>query len=164
MEIYLRLLEQAYFEIGEAFKDLNDANVWKRPAEGVLSIGEIAGHMTYWESIRLAGEGEDVTKCKVTSPLIDARFRYLSDTLKSSPSEQHLAMTAAQVHDEMQRVHKEVLVHFQALNPNLDGPVPGLAAFWTYRSSLEYLIFHVAYHTGQIYLTRHLLGETTPDN
>jgi len=155
-------LEQDYFELGEAFKGLADENVWKRPAEGLLSVGELAGHIAYWEAVRLAGEGEDLAKCKVSSPLIDPRFRYYPSP--NPPSEQHLAMTAAQVHGELVRVHEESLAHFKALNPDLANVSPGLPFNFTFGTSLEYLIFHIAYHTGQMYSARHLLGEETPDN
>ncbi len=164
--VYTRLFEQAYFEIGEAFKGLADENVWKRPAEGLLSVGELAGHMAYWEAIRLAGEGEDLSKCKVSSPLIDPRFRYHPDTV-ATPTAGHPAMTAEQVNVELLRVHKEALAHFEVLNPDLDSAVPGLQAgggSWRYRDSVEYLLFHLAYHTGQIFTARHLLGEKTADN
>jgi hypothetical protein len=164
LETYLKLLEQDYFELGEAFKGLADENVWKRPAEGLLSVGELAGQMAYWEAIRLAGEGEDLAKCKVSCPLVDARFRYYSSTIRTPPSEQHMAMTAAQVHSELVRVHEESLAHFKALNPDLDSVSPGLPFNFTYGTSLEYLVFHIAYHTGQIYTVRHLLGEETVDN
>src|SRR3989442_648829 len=127
LDAYLKLLEQDYFELGEAFKALADENVWKRPAEGLLSVGELAGHMAYWEAIRLAGEGEDLAKCKVTSPLIDARFRYYPNTIATPPSEQHFAMTAEQVHGELVRVHEESVAHFKALNPDLESHPPGLA-------------------------------------
>src|SRR4026208_2003350 len=120
LETYLKLLEQDYFELGEAFKGLKDENVWKRPAPGLLSVGELAGHMAYWEAIRLAGEGEDLAQCKVTSPVIDPRFRYYSSTTETAPSDQHLSMTAKQVHDELLRVHQESITHFNALNPDLD--------------------------------------------
>src|SRR5437867_598802 len=133
LDVCLELLEQDYFEVGEAFKGLAGENVWKRPAEGLLSVGELAGHMAYWEAIRLAGEGEDLSKCKVASPLIDRRFRYYPESLANPPSDQHHAMTAEQVHSELVRVHKESLAH-QALNPNLDS------------ASVEYLLFHIAYH------------------
>src|SRR3989442_12019014 len=101
LEVCLELLEQDYFELGEAFKGLSDENVWRRPAEGLLSVGELAGHIAYWQAIRLAGEGEDLAKCKVTSPLIDPRFRYYPDTIATPPSEQLLAMTAEQVGSEL---------------------------------------------------------------
>ena len=167
LEDCLELLEQDFFEIGEAFKGLADENVWKRPAEGLLSVGELAGHVAYWQAVRLAGEGEDMAKCRVRSLLIDPRFRYYPSTIETPPSEQHLAMTADQVCTELLRVHEESVAHFKSLNPDLGDPPPGLSpglAGNTYGTSLKYLVFHVAYHTGQIYSVRHLLGEETPDN
>src|SRR5438552_9579747 len=155
LEAYLRQLELDFFEVGEAFKGLADENVWKRPAEGLLSVGELAGHIAYWEAVRLAGEGEDLAKCQVSSPLIDNRFRYYPATLETPPSEQHLAMTAEQVCSELLRVHEESVAQFKSLNPELESTPPGLPG-WTYGSSLKYLVFHVAYHTGQMYSARHL--------
>ncbi len=163
VDAYLDLLEMDYFELGEAFKGLADENVWKRPAEGLLSIGEIAGHIAYWEAIRLAGEGEDMAKCKVRSPLIDRRFRYYQTTLANPSADDRPAMTAEQVYDELKRVHEEAVKCFKELSPDLSESVPGLPGF-SYRESLKYLVFHIAYHTGQMYTVRHLLGEEPPDN
>src|SRR5437588_2552052 len=98
---YLEILEEDFYEIQEAFKGLANENVWKRPADGLLSVGELAGHIAYWEALRLAGEGEDLSKCKVSSALIDPRFRYYPTTLATPPSEQHQAMTAEQVSSEL---------------------------------------------------------------
>jgi hypothetical protein len=176
LEAYLRLLEQGYYEVTFAFEGLADEHVWKRPAPGLLSVGELAGHVAYWEAIRLAsdglavilfGEGEeepDLAKCRVSSPLIDNRFRYYSTTLATAPSEQHRAMTAEQVCSELLRVHEESAAHFKALNPDLGSTPPGWSPPNTYGGFLEYLVFHIAYHTGQMYSARHLLGEQTPDN
>jgi len=167
MEAYLSALEMGYFEVTEAFKGLADENVWKRPAEGLLSIGELAGHTAYSEAVYLAGEGgepaPDLAKCRVSSPLIDHRFAYYPHTKGTPPSERHLAMTAKEVMDELLRVHHESVAHLKALNPDLESTPPGWAPR-TYRIQLEYLVFHVAYHTGQMYSARHLLGEETPDN
>src|SRR5689334_703130 len=107
IETCLKLLELDFFELQEAFKGLADDNVWKRPAEGLLSVGELAGHTAYWLAIRLAGEGEDLSKCKVKSPLIDPRFRYYPGTVEMPPSDEHRAMTAEQVCRELVRVHEE---------------------------------------------------------
>jgi hypothetical protein len=164
VEAYLRLLEQGYYEVKFAFEGLADENVWKRPAEGLLSVGELAGHIAYWEAVKLAGEGEDPTKCRVSSPLIDPRFRYHPTTMATPPSEQHLAMTAEQVYRELLRVHEESVAHFKALNPDLESSAPGWPPDHTYGFFLEYAVFHVGYHTGQMYSVRHLLGEETPDN
>lgn len=164
LDAYLELLEQDYFEVGEAFKGLADENVWKRPAEGLLSVGELAGHMAYWEAVRLAGEGEDLARCRVSSPLLDPRFRYYPTTIANPPSEQHLAMTAEQVRSELLRVHNESVAHFKSLNPDTDSRIPGCPTGFTYGEYLKYAVFHNAYHTGQMYSVRHLLGEETPDN
>lgn len=176
-ESYLQVLEVGYFEVTEAFKGLADGNVWERPAEGLLSVGELAGHIAYWEAARLAGEGgesepgvngisvmPDLVKCRVSSPLVDHRFGYYTGMISTRPSEQHLAMTAQQVCRELVRVHEEAVGDFRARNPEMDGCPPGWPPGHTYGEDLRYLAFHVAYHTGQMYSARHLLGEQTPDN
>jgi hypothetical protein len=164
VEAYLRALELAYFEVTEAFKGLADENVWKRPAERLLSVGELAGHIAFWEAVRLAGDGPDPAQCRVSSPLIDLRFRYYPATLATPPSEQHLSMTAEQVCRELLRVHQEAVAHFKALSPEPDTRIPGCPTGFTYGEYLKYAVFHVGYHTGQMYSVRHLLGEETPDN
>jgi hypothetical protein len=164
IEACLKLLELGYYEVKFALEGLADENVWKRPAPDLLSVGELTGHIAYWEAIRLAGEGEDLTKCLVSSPLIDNRFGYYPNTIATPPAEQHLAMTAEQVYMELVRVHEETLAHFKALNPDPDARIPGCPTGFTYREYLKYAVFHIAYHTGQIYSVRHLLGEQTPDN
>jgi DinB superfamily len=168
VEAYLGVLELGYFEVKVAFEGLADENVWKRPTEGLLSVGELAGHIAFWEAVRLAGEGgepePDLAKCQVSSPLIDRRFQYYPTTIAIPPSEQHLAMTAEQVCGELLRVHEEAVVHFKALNPDLESTPPGWPTYWTYGESLKYAVFHVSYHVGQMYSVRHLLGEETPDN
>ncbi|MEP6754267.1 MAG: DinB family protein [Chthonomonadales bacterium] len=165
IEVYLRMLDGGYFEIGEAFKGLANENVWKRPAEGLLSVGEIAGHIAYWEALRFAGEGEDLASCRVSSPLIDVRFRYYTSSITTSPSDKHLAMTAQQVYQELLRVHTESVACIKALNPDMEStPTGQLPGGFTYGSQFEYMVFHIGYHTGQMYSVRHLLGEKTPDN
>lgn len=164
LETYLKVLDLDYFEVTEAFKGLADENVWKRPARGLLSVGELAGHVAYWESIRFAGEGRDLAKCKVRSPLIDERFAYYPTTLTTPPSQEHHALGSEQVCRELLRVHEETVAHLRTLNPALESVVAGWSAHWTYEESLKYTTFHVAYHTGQMYSVRHLLGEETPDN
>ena len=167
-EAYLGVLEEGYFEVTEAFRGLADEYIWQRPTDGLLSVGELAGHIAYWEALRLAGEGgenpPDLAKCRVSSPLIDGRFAYYPTTLATPPSEEHRAMTAEQVCQELMRVHRESVADFTTRNPDLESTPPGWPPKHTYRSFLTYLVFHVAYHTGQMYSARHLLGEPTPDN
>src|SRR2546427_8655843 len=122
IEAYLGVLELSYDEIKVAFEGLADEHVWKRPTEGLLSVGELAGHVAYWEAVKLAGEGgepePDLAKCRVSSPLIDRRFHYYPTTIAIPPSEQQLAMTAEQVCRELLRVHEEAVAYFRALNPD----------------------------------------------
>lgn len=171
VEAYLQVLDLGYFEVKEAFLGLADEHVWKRPAEGLLSVGELAGHIAYWEAARLAGEGNsgehlepDLEKCRVSSPLIDHRFGYYPTTIVTPPSEQHLAMTAEEVCRELLRVHEEAVAYFKTRNADLESTAPGWPPNYTYGEFLKYATFHVAYHTGQMYPARHLLGEKTPDN
>ena len=166
---YLEFLEMGYFEVKEAFQGLADEYVWRRPAEGLLSVGELAGHIAYWEAVRLASEGgeylkTDLSRCSVSSPLVDHRFAYYPTTIATPPSEEHLAMTAQQVLSELLRVHEEAGARFQVQKPDLESVAPGWPPNFTYGEYLRYAGFHIAYHTGQMYSVRHLLGEQTPDN
>lgn len=168
LEAYLEILEEAYYEVKFAFEGLADENVWKRPAEGLLSVGEHAGHIAYWEAMRFAGDGGNgdvaLVKFDIDSVLLDHHFRYYPSTLATSPSAKLTTLTAEQVCNELLRVHAEAMERFKALNPDLDGVPPGQPEYFTYRASLKYGSFHVAYHTGQMFAARHLLGEETPDN
>ena len=164
VEACLKLLELGYFEVGEAFKGLADENVWRRPAPGLLSVGELAGHIAFWEAVRLAGNGPDPSQCRIQSPLIDARFQYYPETIAAPPSDEHQAMTAEEVHRELRRVHEDSMAHFKAANPDPGARIPGCPTGFTYGQYLEYAVFHISYHTGQMYSARHLLGEETPDN
>lgn len=168
LETYIKLLDLCYFEVTEAFKGLADENVWRRPEGGLLSVGELAGHVAYWEAVRYGGDSEDgsasrdLSNCKIKSPLLDPRFGYYTETIVTSPTEALRAMTAAQVQDELLRIHQESMLCLRDLNPDLASKAPHWHA--NFEELLKYIVFHVAYHTGQMYSVRHLLGEETPDN
>jgi hypothetical protein len=169
IEAYLSALELGCYEVTFAFEGLADENVWKRPADGLLSVGELAGHIAYWLAARFASDGgdperPDMATCRVSSPLIDHRFAYYPTTITNPPSDQHRAMRAEQVCRELLRVQEEAMAHFKAQNPALDSAPPGYPPHYTYGELLKYAAFHVSYHTGQMYSVRHLLGEQTPDN
>lgn len=167
LDALLEMLELSFYELQFAFEGLAHEHVWKRPAPQLLSIGEIAGHCAYWHMVRLVApdaNDPDLSRCPVSSPLIDRRFRYYPGTLAEPPSEEHRALTAEQVYAELVRVHRETIERFKLLNPDLDTAPPGCEPQFTYREHLKYQAFHIAYHTGQIYSVRHLLGEKTPDN
>ncbi len=170
LDTYLKLLDLCYFEVTEAFKGLADENVWKRPDGGLLSVGELAGHVAYWEAVRFAGNNpdgsssSDLSNCSISSPLLDERLSYYSKTVNAVPSKVQLSLTAVQVQDELLRIHQLAMECLKALNPDLGSTAPHWAAQSNYGELLRYIIFHIAYHTGQMYSVRHLLGEQTPDN
>jgi hypothetical protein len=169
LESYLKALELGYFEVQFAFEGLPDEKVWTRPADGLLSIGELAGHVAYWEAVRFAGEAGEVTehgpmKTHIQSPLVDDRFAYYPTTIAHPPSSEHRAMGTAEVYRELVRVHEESIAYFHALNPDLESAAPGYPAHYTYGEFLKYAAFHIAYHTGQMYSARYLLGDAPPDN
>jgi hypothetical protein len=164
VEVCLKALELGYFEMQFAFQGLADENVWRRPAPGLLSIGELAGHVAYWEAVRLAGNHRDTEGCRITSPLVDLRFQYYTPSVQNPPSDEHQAMNAEQVYRELLRVHQEAVADFKSRNLDIDAELPGAPPGYNYRHVLEYLAFHIAYHVGQMYSVRHLLGEQPPDN
>lgn len=164
LETYLGILDLCYFEIGEAFTGLADGNVWKRPAENLLSIGEIAGHIALWDALRLSSDASEwhpnPANCPLESPFLDPRFAYYPATLASEPSETHQAMTAAEVLEELQRLHASAVAILRERKPDIGATDPPNH----FAEYLKYGAFHSSYHTGQIYTVRHLLGETTQDN
>ena len=168
LDMHLKSLDLCYFEVTEAFKGLANEHVWKRPTPRLLSVGELAGHIAYWEAVRFASDSadgksyRDLSNCRISSPLLDERFSYYTGTVDTAPSDEQLAMTAEQVSGELLRVHKEAMEHLKALNPVMASQAPHWHA--DYNDFLRYVAFHIAYHTGQMYTIRHLLGETPPDN
>ena len=136
IEAYLDLLEESYYELKFAFDGLKDEHVWKRPSPELLSVGELAGHIAYWEAVKLAGEGgvplPSPDKCKVVSPLIDQRFSYYTSNREIYPSELHLAMKADEVYAELLRIHTKAVSYFKELNVDLQAHPAGWPESTTY--------------------------------
>jgi hypothetical protein len=130
LEHHLKTLDLCYFEVQEAFKGLADEYVWARPAPRILSVGELAGHIAYWEAVRFggvdpaAGSTRDLASCKISSQLLDPRFGYYSTMVDLQPNEAQLALTAAQVLAELELIHREAMESLQALNPDIQGKAP----------------------------------------
>jgi uncharacterized damage-inducible protein DinB len=164
-----RVLEHGYRELAEAFDGLADENVWKRPGANLLSVGEIAGHMAQCEATMLTGPGPSfeatpVSVLPIKSWLLRDEFKYPPITLQNDVVADVTARTAAEVHAELKRVHDEAAAFAKGRDLGPDDHVSGWPEDHKWGPWLTYAAFHVAYHTGQIYLTRHLLGEATPDN
>jgi hypothetical protein len=72
-------------------------------------------------------------------------------------------MSAEEVLKEVQRIHGLCKASFVANPHESEEPNPNREG-WSWGQTMEYQAFHVAYHTGQMYSVRHLLGHETVDN
>lgn len=152
-DVLMKALDTAHWELSEALQGLPNADAWKRPHPRLLSVGEQVAHIVYWEAQSFLG-------ASAVSPLIVEVSRYYTATVDQSFE---LPIGADALSGEVKRVHEECRAAFLAQSPDLDAKNPHRGD-WTWRSALEYQAFHVAYHTGQIYAVRHLLGHQTVDN
>jgi uncharacterized damage-inducible protein DinB len=164
LDLLYKAWDVAQWEFSLVFEGLPDEEVWKRPHPRLLSIGELAGHVAYWDAMSLSspatGSEVDVSQLPIQSPLIDRAFHYYT-TNEQAPVT--LPLSADQVAKELQRVHEAVKAQWTSVQRDSEEVIPGTEKF-TYGDSLEYRVFHLAYHAGQAYSVRHLLGHTTTDN
>lgn len=152
--------DEAYREFAIAFEGLKDDDLWKRPHPRLLSVGEIAGHVAYWQAVWTLGGGNDrpdLDSLAIASPLVHEAFRYYTATVLKPHS---LELNSEQVLAEVARVHEAAK---QAVaTRDAEEAYPGQWGTWG--NLVQYQVFHVAYHTGQVYSVRHLLGHETEDN
>lgn len=149
----LKAWDVAHWELGEAFDGMPDSDLWTRPHPRLLSVGEIAAHIASSEAAYFVGG-------KIETPLLDARVRYYPHNIES-PFE--AALGAAALYEEVQRIHQAARAALLENLPNAEATNP-YREDWTWAQTLEYMVFHVAYHTGQVYSVRHILGHETVDN
>jgi hypothetical protein len=153
LDVLMKSLDMAHWEMSEAFGGLQDEDVWKRADPRLLSVGELAAHVAYWEAQSFFGEGFE-------SPLTVAMARYYTTNVDEPFT---LALGAEEVLAEVRRVHEACKAAFNAQPPSPD-EVNAHRGDWTWAFTIQYQVFHVAYHTGQMYSVRHLLGHETVDN
>ncbi len=153
LETFIRALDTGFWELGEAFKGLEDRDVWVRPHPRLLSIGEIASHVAYGHDMNILGG-------KSESPLLVPSSRYYFYAVDESLG---LDFGAEALFAEVMRVHEKVKEFLTQSPPDLTATNPHRPD-WTWHQTMEYMNFHVAYHTGQIYSVRHLMGHETEDN
>lgn len=153
MELLYKALDMAIWELGEAFTNMPDADLWKRAAPELLSVGELGAHIAY-------GETEWLGKELIESPLFVESTRYYFYNVKEPFT---VEMTAAEMYEEIKRVHQAAMDILQGRNLDSEDPCETRTEF-TWSQAMMYQIFHVGYHTGQIYSVRHLLGHETVDN
>lgn len=153
LDLLMKALDTAVWEMGEAFKGLEDTDVWARPHPRLLSIGEMASHVAYWEALSFLGEGFE-------SPLTATYAHYYTSAVEKPFT---LDLGAAAVLAEIQGIHAACKASFLADPRDSEEKNPHRQD-WTWGILVEYQAFHFAYHTGQMFTTRHLLGHQTVDN
>lgn len=152
VEALVRAWEEGHWEFTLAFERLADKDLWARPHPNLLSIGELAGHVAYNESV-MAPPGT------IVGLLVDKRFDYYLNQIGNVVT---LDLTVAQVLEELKRVREAAKPILMGI-ADLDEKVPWRDD-WTWGVCLRYRVFHVAYHCGQAYSVRHLLGHVPTDN
>src|SRR5688572_21616078 len=98
--------EEAHREFAIALAGLPDKDLWKRAHPRLLSVGELAGHIAYWQAVWTMGGGNDrpdLDHLPIKSPLLDHVFRYYTTNVDRVFE---LELGTAQVLDEVARVHQ----------------------------------------------------------
>jgi len=169
VELLLKAWDMAHWEFGEALEGLEDADLWRRPAPALLSVGELIGHMAYCEATRFTGPA---VSDDPRGPLVDQVFSYYESQVANRVV---LPIGVAQAAADLERIHESAVAKVRDLAPDSEAlPPPGIQGMWegsNWGDLLNYMVFHVAYHTGQaysarhlIYSARHLIGHRTKDN
>lgn len=152
--------DEAHREFAIALGGLPDGDLWKRAHPRLLSVGELAGHVAYWQAVWTLGEGSDkpdLAQLPLQSPLLDHAFRYYTTHVDSAVE---LKIGTAKVLAEVERVHEAAKAALA--DKGKDDKCP--SQWGTWGNLVQYQVFHVAYHTGQAYSVRHLLGHETENN
>ena len=114
--------------MGEAFKGLPDADVWRRPDPRLLSVGELAAHVAYGEAQWLLGEAG------MESPPRERRRPLLHDETWKGPFK--VPMGADELLREVQRVHSVCRKVFSEDPPDSEALCPHReGATWGFRPS-----------------------------
>lgn len=160
MTTLIEVWAEAHREFAIALNGTPTEDVWRRAHPRLLSVGELAGHVAYWQAVWATGGGDarpDLAALPVQSPLLNDAFRYYTSSVENAFT---LDLDAAQLLTEVTRIHEAAKAI--AAEKGKDEPYPGQWGTWG--NFVQYQAFHVAYHTGQIYSVRHMLGHETEDN
>lgn len=149
--------DESHRELVIALGGLPDGDLWKRAHPRLLSVGELAGHIAYWEAVQtMGGDPLDLAQLPIQSPLLNEGFRYYTTSVGRPLS---LGLGSQEVLQEVKRIHAAAKAAIDGKGK--DDPHP---KWGTWGNLVQYQVFHVAYHTGQVYSVRHLLGHETEDN
>lgn len=152
LELLIKGLDSAHWELSEALKNFPNEDLWVRPHAKLLSVGELLVHLTYWQ-------GQSILEPGYESLFPDEQNYYTSNL--ENPIV--LDLNVQDVADEVARIHRACKKRLTELAPAIEDPCPNREG-WTWGYVLEYQLFHISYHTGQVYSARHVLGHDTVDN
>jgi len=150
--------DSAHWEFSLVFENLLNDDLWRRAHPNLLSVGEIVCHMVYWQ---LNYANKFKPEVGLASPLNHDEARYYLTTVEKPLQ---LDLTVQEVAQEFDRVQKEVKAVFQQVDAERDSPLTIEGPGRTFGEFADYMVFHVAYHTGQAFSVRHLMGHKTNDN
>lgn len=150
--------DAAFWEFSLVFEEMEDADLWRRPHPRLVSVGELVAHVVYaLESY--AAKLDSGYPADSPLRIHEARY-YLHNVETPIVLELTVAQAAAEL-DRVQRAVKDVFLksaHSRADALTFEGPGRTFGEF------ADYMIFHAAYHTGQAFSARHLMGHATNDN
>ena len=160
LEMLLKCSDDAHWEFYLAVEGLSDADLWRRAHPQLLSVGELAGHVAYWEAVSIASYLPEDSPNRIVSPLVDKRFDYYTNEVNNPVA---LDLGVDEVLNELKKIHLSFRSATETIDPDSDDAIPDRPGF-TWGAYLRYQAFHIAYHTGQAFSVRHLMGHMTNDN
>lgn len=149
--------DSAVWEFSLVFEDLADDDLWRRADPKLLSVGELACHMC-WPA-KYANKLQ--SDSPIDSPLLNEPSRYY---LVNVDEPVMLSMGVEELTNEFERVMKAAKAAFLSAEGKREDPLPFEGPGRTYGEFADYMVFHIAYHTGQAFSVRHLMGHQTNDN
>jgi uncharacterized damage-inducible protein DinB len=158
LETQSQAWDSAHWEFSLVFEGLGDKDLWRRADPRLLSVGELVCHMVYWQLTHTASL---VPTFRFESPLMREEARYY---LTNVGQPLRLEMSAEEVAKELDRVQKAVKEALLSIELGREAPMPFEGPGRTMGEFADYMVFHVAYHTGQAFSVRHLMGHKTNDN
>lgn len=160
LPVLIEAWDEAHRELSIAIDGTPNGDLWRRAHPKLLSVGELGSHVAYWQAVWALGTGDpniSLDSLPVRSPLLHPAFRYYTNSVGAGI---RLDMTTSDLQAEVMRLH-EAAREAAATKEN-KSPYPGNWGTWG--NLVQYQAFHVAYHAGQVYSVRHLLGHETEDN
>lgn len=155
----------------ESYRDLEDAlsgvsfeNLHKRLGANTISISEQVAHIASTEAqiVLQYIAGRDMNESN--SPIVHEDLVYPPNFSGDPIRSNLIVMNLDDLSSELTRVHERCYEAIRDLELPADYVFDDDWSDTPLRERLQYAAYHVAYHTGQIFLTRHILGEETPDN